>query len=575
MSLRVASLLTIGAGALGYYVYDPVGCQHAAIAVLRSYRTAASVISIVWDYKSTLSKDKQPEVIGWDAYSDLKSQVHQRSAEKLLALCRLQGGTYIKLGQHISALVFLLPSEYTETMKPLQDQCPPSSIEEIDAMLKQDLGSSIADLFEEFDPKPLGVASLAQVHKARLRSNGREVAVKLQHPSLDEFVNIDIQGVAGIVSWIKYAFPEFEFDWLATEMKLSLPKELDFKHEMENSVQVAKNFANEPILMIPEVYWASRRVLIMEFAQGSRIDDLKYMNQHNINPVRVSAALTRLYSEMIFMHGFVHCDPHPGNLFVRPKSATRRTWLSFFARTPHNPENFEIVLLDHGLYRTLSREFRLDYAHLWAACIRGDEHAIEEYSYKIFTKYDRHVTERADGDITHHRLFASMLTGRTWDVISGSGTGLATVRTRGEVNRIQNNASSGRFYIALAEILAKLPREMLLLLKTNDLLRSVDEALGVTGSDQEHMMRMVSVMGWYCALTIHINTVAEILAGRGWAAASETDQTPLAHGLTLQSLSMWADLLKSPRYIDSLASFWAVGFKMLLLDLLVVVPFWH
>lgn len=166
--------------------------------------------------------------------------------------------------------------------------------------------------------------------------------------------------------------------------------------------------------------------------------------------------------------------------------------------------------VDHGLYRTLTDSFRLDYAHLWSALLVGDESGIEEYSYRLFTQAER-VQENG---IDHHRLFASMLTGRTWDVISNSsaapGGGLSTSRTKTEDHTFKSKVGSGRFLVAVAGILAKLPRELLLLLKTNDLLRAVDDKLGVSTGATDHMLRMVAVMGWYCAIAIRRETVREM-----------------------------------------------------------------
>lgn len=108
------------------------------------------------------------------------------------------------------------------------------------------------------------VASLAQVHKAVLKNTTQFVAVKIQHPTLDFYSAVDIQMCADIVLLVKKVFPEFEFDWLAEEMKDSLPKELDFVREGENGLKTLNNFSTEPSIKIPKVYWAKRRVLCME-----------------------------------------------------------------------------------------------------------------------------------------------------------------------------------------------------------------------------------------------------------------------------------------------------------------------
>ncbi|KAL2915704.1 hypothetical protein HK105_204649 [Polyrhizophydium stewartii] len=509
------------------------------------------------DYSWTLRDANQPKHIGEEAYMQLRSQAHARSAQRLLELFQANGGIYIKLGQHIAALVYLLPNEYCDTMRVLQNECPPTSLRDIEALFESDMGVGMADLFEAFDPEPLGVASLAQVHRATLSGSvlqhglrlhrgvagaggsssaaaagvdsgavaaaaaasavgdgaaaaprapaaeRRRVAVKIQHPSLDQHAAIDIQSCAFFVRLVKRLFPAFEFEWLASELQSSLPQELDFRLEAANAERVRANFANSQLMRIPEIVWADRRILVMEYVEGGKIDDPEYMQKHGISPEAVSADLTKAYSEMIFRHGFVHCDPHPGNVFVRP-CRDRRPWWQF--GLVGLPKNYEIVLLDHGLYRTLSDAFRLDYAHFWDALIRANEPDIEHYAYRLFL-HDERVS--ANG-VEHHRLFASMVSGRSWEAITmANGEGLTYARTDSEVNQVKKNAQMDRFLIAIADILAKLPRELLLLLKTNDLLRAIDSSLGVS-SGRRHLVRMVSMMGWYCADAICRETVSAL-----------------------------------------------------------------
>jgi aarF domain-containing kinase len=143
--------------------------------------------------------------------------------------------------------------------------------------------------------------------------------------------------------------------------------------------------------------------------------------------------------------------------------------------------------------------------------LRFDEPGIEKYSFRLFTYNDRVGKKRTEDGIDYHRLFASMLTGRSWKVISGSsGENLATARSDNEMDHIQNSVSSGKFILAITEILAALPREMLLLLKTNDLIRAVDESVGVTKSGDSHMLRLLSVMGWYCAQAVRNETSKQL-----------------------------------------------------------------
>jgi aarF domain-containing kinase len=207
----------------------------------------------------------------------------------------------------LSPYRMVLPGEWTSTMRPLQDQCEPTPYEAVDALFRSDMNQSISELFDEFDPNPIGVASLAQVHVARHKSTGQEVAVKLQHPHLAEFCDIDMNMVQVTLGWIKYWFPEFEFTWLAGEMRENLPKEMDFTHEAVNAARAKADFAGiRTSLYIPAVIYATNRVLIMEYVRGGRVDDLEYLAKYNIDRNKVSLELARIFSQMVYLNGFFH-----------------------------------------------------------------------------------------------------------------------------------------------------------------------------------------------------------------------------------------------------------------------------
>ncbi|KAG2185907.1 hypothetical protein INT43_002345, partial [Umbelopsis isabellina] len=463
-----ASTALIGTGL--YYSHEP--SRHFICALERCGRAGLVGVRVAINYKIMLSKSYQDE----EERERAESACHLKSANLVLTALKKSGGIYIKLGQHASAMVYLLPEEWTSTMAVLQDQCPPTPYQEIEELFQTDLGVNLEDLFSEFDPEPIGVASLAQVHRARLRENGNEVAVKMQHPFLDEFCRIDINTVSFIFKTIKSVFPEFGFEWLSEEMNESLPQELNFEFEANNANKVRENFKDlmkkkKTALVIPEIVWAKRRILCMEFICGQRIDNLEYMEAHGIDSNRVSVELTRIFSEMIYNHGFVHCDPHPGNVLIRPLKNPR------FG----SGVNFEVVLLDHGLYRSLDDQLRTDYAHLWTSLIRGNEDDIQKYSLRV-------------GGTSAHRLFASVMTGRAWDTVQTQD--LSSERSNGEMEKISAGALD--MLVDIAGLLSNMPRIVLLLLKTNDLLRSVDETLR---TDQDYSMTYV-VMGRYCAKAV-------------------------------------------------------------------------
>lgn len=300
------------------------------LGLVRFGRAAVIVGTIAADYKISLRKCNEDT----DECKQKWSDVHTRSAERLLKLCSANGGAFIKVGQHIASLDYLVPPEYCEVLRVLHDKAPESDLESIKNVIKVDLGKEHHELFEEFDEKPLGTASLAQVHKAKLH-DGRVVAVKVQHPNVKAHSTVDMATMDLLIRIVAKIFPKFSFLWLAEEMKKNLPLELDFIHEGKNCERVGRMFSNLKWFRVPFVLWelSSTRVLTMEYVSGGKVTDKEYMERHKIDVRQVSERLGLLYSEMIFVQGYVHCDPHPGNILI--------------SKVDGNPQ---IILLDHGLY---------------------------------------------------------------------------------------------------------------------------------------------------------------------------------------------------------------------------------
>lgn len=179
---------------------------------------------------------------------------HKRCAERTLEVLEKNGSIFIKLGQHLSSMGYLLPLEWTTTFVPLQDKCPVSSYESVEKMFLKDTGHRIEDEFDNFAREPIGAASLAQVHTARLKETGQKVAVKVQHPNLEEWVPLDLALTRFTFATLKKFFPEYDLEWLSNEMESSLPQELDFALEGENAIR-AKNYFQEHTkapLLIPD-----------------------------------------------------------------------------------------------------------------------------------------------------------------------------------------------------------------------------------------------------------------------------------------------------------------------------------
>ncbi|KAE8136907.1 ABC1 family-domain-containing protein [Aspergillus pseudotamarii] len=449
-SRRKVITYTVAGGAIviGVVTFSD-NVQHLYRAAVRTGRVVGTLAVCINDYRVTLNREtSSPE----EQNEELRA-CHKRCAERTLRVLEKNGSIFIKLGQHLSSMGYLLPLEWTTTFIPLQDKCPISSIESIEEMFVADTGRRIDELFSSFDPEPIGAASLAQVHIGILKETGQKVAVKVQHPALAEWVPLDLALTRFTFSTLKRFFPEYDLEWLSKEMDLSLPQELDFRMEADNARRASEYFKehSDAPLVIPEVMWAQKRILVMEFLSGRRPDDLEFLDSNNIDRDEVSAALAHIFNEMIFGDNApLHCDPHGGNIAIR-KNPNRRS------------QNFDIILYDHGLYRDIPRDLRRNYAKLWLAVIEADEAHMREYSRKVAGITDEQFP-----------LFASAITGRDYTKLTKKN--IATTRTAAEKESMSGALGEGMLQ-QLVELLGQVPRIILLILKTNDLTRSLDENL--------------------------------------------------------------------------------------------------
>ncbi|XP_058109073.1 putative ABC1 protein At2g40090 isoform X2 [Magnolia sinica] len=432
-------------------------CTAVPVRLLRDSFTAAL---IAFDYEYSLWG--LPE--GSFERSRAKHEVHLRCALRLQELCFQNGGIYIKLGQHIGQLEYLVPQEYVQTMRQsMLNRCPVSSYEQVCEVFMKELGRMPHEIFVEFDPVPLASASLAQVHAARMH-DGKKVAVKVQHTHMTDTAMADSATVELIVNVLHRCFPSFDYRWLVDEIHESIPKELDFLCEAKNSEKCLDNFKRlSPHLTgyvyAPKVYWnlSTSKLLTMEFIDGAEITDVSAIRRLGIKPNEVAKLVSQAFAEMTFKHGFVHCDPHAANLLVRPVPSGKRN--IFGKKKP------QLVLLDHGLYKDLDFTTRTNYAALWKALVFSDANAIKENSVKLGAGEDLYA------------LFAGILTMRPWNrVIDPAVDHLVLEGNDGDRSELQMYAS--QYFTQISELLRRLPRVILLMLKTNDCLRAVNHSLG-------------------------------------------------------------------------------------------------
>ena len=235
------------------------------------------------------------------------------------------GPTFIKIGQLFSTRADLFPSEYVEELSKLQDRVPAFGYEQVEVIIKKDLGKSVTEVFRSFDPIPLAAASLGQVHKAQLHT-GEEVVVKVQRPGLRKLFTIDLQILKGIARYFQN-HPDWGRgrDWMGIyeECCRILWEEIDYLSEGRNADTFRRNFRAYDWVKVPRVYWryTSPRALALEYVPGIKISHYEAIEAAGLDRKLLANLGARAYLQQLLNDGFFHADPHPGNIAVSPEGA--------------------------------------------------------------------------------------------------------------------------------------------------------------------------------------------------------------------------------------------------------------
>ncbi len=291
-----------------------------SLAVLRPLRiwwvAAALVGGLWWDGQAWT----YPGGVTPERQARRRSRRARWITRQFLAL----GSAFIKLGQLLSARPDVLPAELVEELARLQDQVPAFGFDVVQGLLEQELGDRCAEIVD-LEEVPLGAASLAQVHRASLRS-GRQVVLKVQRPGLERVFRSDLEVLQQLAAVVQ-RHPRWGRgrDWvgIAQECRRVLLRELDFRLEAEHAARFRQQFLDDPGIRVPGVIWelSSRRVLCLDYLPGIKITDRPALIGAGINPALVAEKGAASYLQQLVRFGFFHADPHPGNLAVAADGA--------------------------------------------------------------------------------------------------------------------------------------------------------------------------------------------------------------------------------------------------------------
>jgi ubiquinone biosynthesis protein len=276
------------------------------------------------------------------------------AARAYVRLAATLGATFIKVGQIASTRRDLLPPDVIEELETLQDRVPPFPFAQVVATVEAELGRPLAEVFARFDPTPVAAASVAQVHRAVLRANGGDVAVKVRRPDVGEKVALDRAVLLACARVLERLVPSLRLVDLSGAVRAfcaAVEVQTHLREEAEHNRRFALNFADDPDVCFPVVHpeASSDGVLTMDFVEGVRESELE---ARGVSVRRVVEAGMRAVSRMVFLHGFVHADLHPGNLRFLPPG--------------------RIVFLDLGLVGDIDDANRLTTARLLFALAVGD-----------------------------------------------------------------------------------------------------------------------------------------------------------------------------------------------------------
>ena len=301
-----------------------------------------------YDFDKVLGQTTRNKISPFRNEADNKELLKEDFPIRLRLMLQELGTTFIKFGQLLASRPDLVGEKISEELSQLHDDNPPVSYEEIKELIEDQLGGSLNEFFVEFSEKSLATASIAQVHVAKLHS-GEKVAVKVQKPNIEDIVETDLsimKFIANESDRFNTGFKHLNLPAVIHEFDRSIHKEMDFDNELMNIRHLNDNFKYNDKIIVPVIYpdYSTEKVLTMEYVEGVKLSEVIAGDDPKYNKILIADRIVRAYLKQIFLDGFFHADPHPGNIFITDDNA--------------------VCFIDFGMMGVLDDEFRQDLAEL-------------------------------------------------------------------------------------------------------------------------------------------------------------------------------------------------------------------
>ncbi len=379
----------------------------------------------------------------------------QRFAKRFHVLAVELGGLMIKVGQFMSSRLDVLPPEITKELEGLQDEVPAVPFADIRASAEAELGIPLEQAYAWFDQTPVAAASLGQAHRARLSDQDaedtglRDVVVKVQRPGIDEIVATDLAALRRVAGWasrIRLVSDRVDAPALVEEFAQTSREEIDYLHEAGGGERFAADFASDDRVAAPVVVWerSSGRVLTLSDVTAIKINDIVALRAAGIDPTDVANAFADVMLDQVFSHGFVHADPHPGNIFVTPE-----------------PGGFHLTFVDFGMMAEVPDSLRGGLRALVIAIAGRDSRGLVGAAEQIGVLLPSADTRELERALT--ALFARF-----------GGMGFAELR---DVDPSEFTGFATEFGDTVRELPIQLPENLLLLIRAVSLTSGLCSAL--------------------------------------------------------------------------------------------------